>query len=120
MASIRSQSLAAPGHLRSLYRACFPAGRPDLAGRAIRLRCEFQTRRAVDNFLPVKEPAGRPADLEVLRQFGLMDSERTDLFLNSAFASRDSTTEPPNPTLGKGQGNQAPKTPYSEQSNRNQ
>ena len=79
-----------------------------------------QVLQHIDDFLPVTELAGRPVDLEVLRQFGLVDSERTDSFLKSAFASRDSTTQPPNPTLGKGQGNQAPKTPCSEQSNQNQ
>jgi len=74
----------------------------------------------IDHFLPVKELAGRPVGLEVLRQFGLVDSERTDSFLNSAFASSGSTTEPPNPTLGKGQDNQAPKTPCSEESKQNE
>jgi len=79
-----------------------------------------QVLQHIDNFLPVKELAGRPVDLKVLRQFGLVDSERTDSFLNSAFASSDSTTGLPKPTKGKDQGNQAPKAPCSEQSNRNQ
>ena len=60
-----------------------------------------QVLQHIDNFLPVKELCGRPPDVEVLRQFGLEDSERTDLFLHSVFASRDSTNEPPSPTLGK-------------------
>jgi len=79
-----------------------------------------QVLQHIDNFLPVKELCGRPLDVEALRQFGLVDSERTDLFLNSAFASRDSASDPPTPTLGKVQANQRPKTAQSEQSNRKQ
>jgi len=40
-----------------------------------------QVLRHIDNFLPVKELAGRPVDLEVLRQFGLVDNEKVDHFL---------------------------------------
>ena len=79
-----------------------------------------QVLQHIDNFLPVKELCGRPLDVQVLRQFGLVDNEKTDSFLNSVFTRRDSSNEPPHPTLGKGQGNQAPKTQYPEQSNRNQ
>jgi hypothetical protein len=45
-----------------------------------------QVLQHIDNFLPVKELAGRPVDLEVLRQFGLVDNEKVDHFLASAFA----------------------------------
>lgn len=76
-----------------------------------------QVLQYIDHFLPVKELAGRAFDLEVLRQFGLVDSERTDSFLNSAFASRDSLAQPPRPALGKGQEDQTPKTPHSQESN---
>ena len=45
-----------------------------------------QVLQHINNFLPVKELAGRPVDLEILRQFGLVDNERVDHFLASAFA----------------------------------
>ena len=45
-----------------------------------------QVLQHIDNFLPVKELAGRPVDLRVLRQFGLVDNEKVDHFLASAFA----------------------------------
>jgi hypothetical protein len=76
-----------------------------------------QVLQYIDHFLPVRELAGRPVGLEVLRQFGLVDSERTDSFLNSAFASRDGSAQPPGPTLGESKESQMPKTPQSEQSN---
>jgi hypothetical protein len=44
-----------------------------------------QVLQHIDNFLPVKELAGRALDLEVLRQFGLVDNEKVDQFLASAF-----------------------------------
>jgi len=46
----------------------------------------------IDNVLAVKELAGHALDLEVLRQFGLVDNEKVDLFLASAFAK--SVTSP--------------------------
>ena len=79
-----------------------------------------QVLQHIDNFLPVKELCGRPLDVEVLRQFGVVDSERTDLFLHSVFVSRDSTNEPPSPTLGKVQEYETPKTTSPGQSSRNQ
>jgi hypothetical protein len=75
-----------------------------------------QALQYIGQFLPVKELAGRPVGLEVLRQFGLVDSERTDLFLNSAFATRDHTIEPPSPRPGKVQENPIPRTAQGEQS----
>ncbi len=45
-----------------------------------------QVLQHIDTFLPVKELAGRPVDLEVLRQSGLVDNEEVDHFLASAFA----------------------------------
>ena len=51
----------------------------------------------IDNFLPVKELAGRPVDLEVLRQFGLVDNEKVDHFLACAFAKSSVSPESDKP-----------------------
>src|SRR5512147_1434655 len=56
-----------------------------------------QVLQHIDNFLPVKELAGRPVDLEVLRQFGLVDNEKVDHFLASAFAKPPVRSEPDKP-----------------------
>jgi hypothetical protein len=45
-----------------------------------------QVLQYIDHFLPVKELAGRPMGRDVLRQFGLVDNEKVDHFLASAFA----------------------------------
>jgi hypothetical protein len=41
--------------------------------------------KAIDEFLPVKELAGRPIKVPVLRQFGLVENEKLDRFLHTAF-----------------------------------
>jgi hypothetical protein len=56
-----------------------------------------QVLQHIDNFLPVKELAGRPVDLEVLRQFGLVDNKRVDHFLAAAFAKRETGNEADKP-----------------------
>jgi hypothetical protein len=56
-----------------------------------------QVLQHIDNFLPVKELAGRPVDLEVLRQFGLVDNEKVDHFLASAFAKASANPESDRP-----------------------
>ena len=56
-----------------------------------------QVLQHIDNFLPVKELAGRPVDLEVLRQFGLVDNEKVDHFLASAFAKASVSPESDKP-----------------------
>lgn len=45
--------------------------------------------QAINEFLPVKELAGRLIHLPVLRQFGLVENEKVDGFLASAFAKTD-------------------------------
>lgn len=42
--------------------------------------------KVIDEFLPVKELAGRAIKVAVLRQFGLVENEKLDCFLNSAFS----------------------------------
>ena len=56
-----------------------------------------QVLQHIDNFLPVQELAGRPVDLEVLRQFGLVDNEKVDHFLASAFAKAPVSSESDKP-----------------------
>jgi hypothetical protein len=47
--------------------------------------------QAINEFLPVKELAGRLIHLPVLRQFGLVENEKVDGFLASAFAKSERT-----------------------------
>jgi hypothetical protein len=54
--------------------------------------------KAIDEFLPVKELAGRPIKVPVLRQFGLVENEKLDGFLNAAFGKRQ---EPDQGSAGK-------------------
>jgi hypothetical protein len=48
----------------------------------------------INEFLPVKELAGRPIGTPVLRQFGLVDSEAWDRFLANAFGKSESSLVP--------------------------
>ncbi len=41
--------------------------------------------QAINEFLPVKELAGRPVEASVLKEFGLIDNERADVLLATAF-----------------------------------
>jgi hypothetical protein len=45
--------------------------------------------QAINEFLPVKELAGRMIHLPVLRQFGLVENEKVDGFLATAFAKTE-------------------------------
>jgi hypothetical protein len=47
----------------------------------------------INEFLPVKELAGRLIEMPVLRQFGLVENEKVDNFLATAFGAK---REPPN------------------------
>ncbi len=47
----------------------------------------------INEFLPVKELAGRPIDVSILKQFGLVDNEKVDHFLATAFGRE--TSKPP-------------------------
>jgi len=78
-----------------------------------------QVLQYVDHFLPVKELAGRPVDLEVLRQFGLVDNEKVDHFLAAAFAKRESGNEADKPGPALQQEQQAPKVAASDQAVQN-
>jgi len=57
--------------------------------------------RLIDEFLPVKELAGKVINVPVLRQFGLVENEKLDRFLASAFGkpkeSKASPAKEPKP-----------------------
>ena len=48
----------------------------------------------INEFLPVKELAGRLIGVPVLRQFGLVENERVDCFLATAFAKSERALVP--------------------------
>jgi hypothetical protein len=48
----------------------------------------------INEFLPVKELAGRLIGVPVLRQFGLVENERVDRFLATAFGKSESALVP--------------------------
>lgn len=48
----------------------------------------------INEFLPVKELAGRLIGVPVLRQFGLVENERVDCFLATAFAKSERALAP--------------------------
>jgi len=52
--------------------------------------------QCINEFLPVKELAGRLIEVPVLRQFGLVENEKVDHFLAAAFGTK---REPPNISL---------------------
>ena len=51
----------------------------------------------INEYLPVKELIGCPIGLRVLKQFGLVDNEKEDRFLASAFARRATSLQMPQP-----------------------
>ncbi len=74
-----------------------------------------QVLQHIDEFLPVKELAGRAIDLQVLKQFGLVENQKVDLLLASAFARREDADEPrPPPEPDRSRTQQLPKAPRSE------
>jgi hypothetical protein len=77
-----------------------------------------QVLQHIDNFLPVKELAGRPLDLEVLRQFGLVDNAKVDQFLASAFAKPGNTAQLDKPGPDSKLEKEASKVSCSEPPNR--
>ena len=49
----------------------------------------------IDEYLPVKEMAGRLIGVPVLRQFGLIENEKVDSFLAAVFSKCPETAEGP-------------------------
>lgn len=54
--------------------------------------------QCINEFLPVKELAGRLIEMPVLRQFGLVENEKVDHFLATAFGTK---REPPNTSVAE-------------------
>lgn len=57
--------------------------------------------QAINEFLPVKELAGRPVEVSVLKEFGLVDNERADVQLASAFGRGKERHEKPRTSTKK-------------------
>ncbi|HEX4119050.1 MAG TPA: hypothetical protein VH619_00380 [Verrucomicrobiae bacterium] len=57
--------------------------------------------QAVNEFLPVKELAGRPVDTSVLKQFGLIDNQKLDNLLANVFRRPKERCEKQRPPLKK-------------------
>ena len=51
----------------------------------------IQILQLINEFLPIKELAGRPVGVKLLRQFGLIENEKVDDFLVAAFSKRECT-----------------------------
>ena len=69
----------------------------------------------INEFLPVKELAGRLIGVPVLRQFGLVENEQVDCFLASAFAKIEGILEPAKQGVEKGHTEPLPNPECSEQ-----
>lgn len=74
------------------YKSSYSSLDPEDADHARVLEC-------INEFLPVREFAGRIVSVSVLREFGLVDNERADNALAAAFAkSEEATTAHLKPT----------------------
>jgi hypothetical protein len=78
----------------------------------------LQVLQHINEFLPVKELAGRPLDLRVLQQFGLVDNEKIDLFLVAAFAQAGGAAESSQKESAKKRSVPVPQAPRSDQPDR--
>ncbi len=52
-----------------------------------------QVLQYINEYLPVNELAGKPIDLQTLKEFALVENEKRDLFLASAFARNEPPAE---------------------------
>jgi len=77
-----------------------------------------QVLQHINEFLPVKELAGRPIGVQVLKQFGLVDNEKVDLFLASAFAKAGGAAESSQKEPAKKRSVPVPQAPRSDQPDR--
>jgi hypothetical protein len=57
--------------------------------------------QAINEFLPVKELAGRPVETPVLKQFGLIDNQKVDELLATAFRREKERREKRRPIVKK-------------------
>lgn len=80
------------GEAEPKYKDSYSSLDPEDADHARVLEC-------INEFLPVREFAGRIVNVAVLREFGLVDNERADNALAAVFAKgREATTARANPT----------------------
>jgi hypothetical protein len=56
---------------------------------------------AINEFLPVKELAGRPVEMSVLKEFGLVDNEKVDDLLATAFGREKERSQKQQPAVKK-------------------
>jgi hypothetical protein len=57
--------------------------------------------QAINEFLPVKELAGRPVEMSVLKEFGLVDNEKVDDLLATAFGREKERSQKQRPVVKK-------------------
>jgi hypothetical protein len=57
--------------------------------------------QAINEFLPVKELAGRPVEMSVLKEFGLVDNAKVDDLLAIAFGREKERSQKLQPTVKK-------------------
>jgi len=57
--------------------------------------------QAINEFLPVKELAGRPVEVSVLKEFGLIDNQKVDDLLATAFRREKERCEKQRPAVKK-------------------
>jgi hypothetical protein len=57
--------------------------------------------QAINEFLPVKELAGRPVEMSVLKEFGLVDNEEVDDLLATAFGREKERSQKQRPIVKK-------------------
>ena len=57
--------------------------------------------QAINEFLPVKELAGRPVEMSVLKEFGLVDNEKVDDLLATAFGREKERSQKQLPVVNK-------------------
>src|SRR6266571_2088901 len=69
----------------------------------------------INEFLPVKEMAGRLIGVPVLRQFGLVENEKVDSFLAAAFSDRKEPADGPLNASEQKRNREHAKTPRSRQ-----
>jgi hypothetical protein len=63
--------------------------------------CYVRVLQAINEFLPVKELAGHPVEMSVLKEFGLVDNEKVDDLLATAFGREKERSQKQQPALKK-------------------
>jgi len=57
--------------------------------------------QAINEFLPVKELAGRPVEVSIMKEFGLIDNQKVDDLLANVFRRKKERCEKQRPTVKK-------------------